>query len=334
VKDILANEEDGEALLAYKIADLSHLGRLQLLLSALVYSSVGAFAYFVISIRGSVLFHNPLLLVFPAALTVMIAALVRFATVQDRKRRGRNEDVYRLYGKTLYALLISVFGPTETSEDRTEYVEGLKPGKDEEGLPFLQNSLATEVEEMLARRANKRAYQVRFIAHGPDRGSLLVFGLRAYCRDDALCQISEAIVKLLPHADMLGPYVAYEMAASKTKAKEGTYGLLLSIPALALFFAVLFVQIVSGSHTVQDELSGLAAFFLFSLYIGVAGLAVHYWRRMVMFNLDLSLARQHPGHIESIRVLLDARYETGLGWISLRERLQHLDRASISKDNS
>jgi hypothetical protein len=333
VKDILENEENGEALLAYRIAGLSHLGRLHLLLSACVYSSVGAFAYFVISIRGTVFFHNPLLLVFPAALTVMIVALIRFATIQDRKTKGRNEEVYRLYGKTMDASLLSVFGLPLTSEDRTEYVEGLKPGKEKEGLPFLQNSLATEVEEMLATE-DKRAYQVRFVTRGPDRGSLLVFGLRAYCRDDALCQIPEAIVGLFPHADMLGPYVAYEMAASKTKAKEGTYGILLSMPALALFFAVMFVQIVTGSHTVQDELSGLAAFFLLSLYIGVAGLAVHYWRRMVLFKLDLTLAGEHPGHIESIRVLSDARYETGPGWISLRERLQHLDRASISKDNS
>jgi len=333
VKDILGNEENGEALLAYKIAGLSHSDRLQLLLNASVYSSVGAFAYFAISIRGSVLFHDPPLLVFPGVLTVVIAALIHFAMVRDRKTKDRNAEVYRLYGKTRGASLLNVFGFPLTSEDRTEYVEGLKPGKEEGGLPFLRNSLATGVEEMLARE-NKRAYQVRFVTHGSDRGSLLVFGLRAYCRDDALCQIPEAIVRLFPHADMLGPYVAYEMAASRTKAKEGIYGILLSMPALALFFAVMSVQIVTGSHTVQDEFSGLAAFFLLLLCIGVAGLAVHYWRRMVLFRLDLNLAREYPGHIKSIRVLLDARYETGPGWISLRERLQHLDRASISKDDS
>jgi hypothetical protein len=329
VKDIIDNKEDGKNVLSFWISGLSRRG------FVLFMTCLGGMA---IVDSLYILYHlSPSLIVFElyAGIVLIMAAIVLVLSVYSfTAARGRFKRVPQLYGKPIALSMLQVFGPRKAPEGGLSQPSMLGATIAGEGDVFALNQFAAEVDTMLAKNGRTTGYQVSRITGGYDDGGLAVLKPRRYYDSETICRVPQDVVRLMPRADMLGPYVVYEVAYSQVRAREKRYTNYLAAPFLPLFPAVLFIRLFTEGLSTRLIEDMFVFFFFFCLYGAIIATSLHFWWRRSLFKLEENLARQYPGYAESIKALVEAGYATGIGAVSLRDRLKRLQRVEVSEGTS
>jgi hypothetical protein len=333
-KDSLDCQTDGETVLSFKIARLTQLSRIRVLLEAVLAFIASALVSWVglaplPTWLHSVVYLYPLA---PGYLAVVLALQIRFEGLFQRTSI-RYKHVYQIYRESAWLSFSRVFGPHEVPDKEKKEIDKAKSGTIAE-KEAVTKQLISEADEILAKGTRSAGYHLSPVTQGTEKGSIDILKPRGYSRDDAICTIPKAVVRLMPRADMLGPYVVYEIADTTMRAREPRYGYYLSVPPMILLFAVMFVPLFTGGFPIENWNAAFIPLLLFCLYVGVAAVTLRIWCRKSLFRLEANLARQYPGYAESIKALVEAGYATGIGAVSLRDRLKRLQRVEVSEGTS